>query len=49
MPIEFVAYKENREETLVGINEYTFEKIPALDMRHEEVSFVYKENNIVLG
>lgn len=32
-----------------SLNEYTIEKVPNLDMRYEEVSFVYNENGLVLG
>lgn len=49
MSIEQAPYKENREKTLAGIEAYTKEKMPDLDMRYEEVSFVYKEANKVLG
>lgn len=49
MPIEQVDYKENKEKTLASLDEYTIEVVPNLVMRYEEVSFIYKENGVVLG
>lgn len=42
-------YKENKEETFKALEEYTKSKVPALRENYEEVSFIYEENNKVLG
>lgn len=49
MSIEQIPYKENREAALAGLEAHTVEKLPDLDMRYEEVSFVYKENDAITG
>lgn len=47
--ISKVDYKENKEETFKALEEYTKSTVPALKEKYEEVSFIYEENNKVLG
>ncbi|WP_208560059.1 GNAT family N-acetyltransferase [Marinilactibacillus kalidii] len=49
MAIEQVPYKENKKATLAGLDEYTKEKVPNLQMDTKAISFVYKEEDQVLG
>ncbi|EQM54769.1 hypothetical protein N692_11500 [Lactiplantibacillus plantarum EGD-AQ4] len=42
-------YKENAEKTFIELEEYTRNKVPHLKPNYEELSFIYEQDDLVLG